>query len=256
MSKVTYERCHLVQGGQAGEDLFCGYSGCAVRPQAGCETVKAGGWPGCSGATPQKRQGCPSHHLIAGWWWSADVPRTTQACMASCVSEGRDRAHLSCAAIPIVTPGSYRRGRLLLWVFGVDDLPAVFLSTSSSSTCSRLGSGLPWFLRFSPRRDFSLRPRGSSCGCWSPQTPLKTLVGAVVRHHLLEVFVVVDHSSIFTLFFWTSRRACILAVFYGISELRSAHQEERFAQCSFRHLRQVVFHLAGSLGVFLRFAAP
>ena len=31
---------------------------------------------------------------------------------------------------------------------------------------------------------------------------------------------------------------------------------ERFAQCSFRHLGQVVFHLVGSLGVFLRFAAP
>ena len=29
----------------------------------------------------------------------------------------------------------------------------------------------------------------------------------------LEVFVVVDHSGIFTPIFWTSRRACILAVF-------------------------------------------
>ena len=129
-------------------------------------------------------------------------PRSIQACMASGVSERRDRAHLSCATIPIVTPGSYRRGRLLLWVFGVDDLPAVFPSTSSSSTCSRLGSGLPWFLRFSPRRDFSLRPRGSLYGCWSPRAPLGTLVGSVVRHPLflvfLEVFVVVDHSGIFT----------------------------------------------------------
>ena len=57
-------------------------------------------------------------------------------------------------------------------------------------------------------------------------------------------------------YWWTSRRNCFCGHFYCISELRCARQEERFAQCSFRHLRQVVFHLAGSLGVFLRFAAP
>ena len=54
--------------------------------------------------------------------------------MASSVSERRDRAHLSCATIPLVTPRSYRRGRLLLWVFGVEvparwrDLPNVVLA--------------------------------------------------------------------------------------------------------------------------------
>ena len=46
------------------------------------------------------------------------------------------------------------------------------------------------------------------------------------------------------------------AVFAAFSELRGVRQVERFAECSFRHLRQVVFHLAGSLGVFLNFAAP
>ena len=29
VSKAMYERCHLEKGGQASEDLFCGYSGCA-----------------------------------------------------------------------------------------------------------------------------------------------------------------------------------------------------------------------------------
>ena len=119
-------------------------------------------------------------------------PRTTQACMASCVREGRDRAHLSCAAIPSVTPGSYRRGRLLLWVFGVVDLPVVpaaFLVEFFFST-------LFWtwvevavvssFLASSPPREgaevVSWRPRGSSCCSWSPRAPLGPLVGAVVLH--------------------------------------------------------------------------
>ena len=49
---------------------------------------------------------------------------------------------------------------------------------------------------------------------------------------------------------------CIWACFAAFSELRGVRQVERFAECSFRHLRQVVFNLAGSLGVFLNFAAP
>ena len=75
--------------------------------------------------------------------------------MASCVSEGRDRAHLSCAAVPSVSPGPYRRGRWLLlgcarliflWflpVFLVDFFFFPFLWVLS---------GLPWFLLCSPRR--------------------------------------------------------------------------------------------------------
>ena len=41
----------------------------------------------------------------------------------------------------------------------------------------------------------------------------------------------------------------IFAVFAAFSELRSARQVERFAECSLRHLPPVVFHLAGTFGV-------
>ena len=69
----------------------------------------------------------------------------------------------------------------------------------------------------------------------------------------LEVFVVVDHSGIFLPLFMDFSQGLYFGRFYGISELRGARQVERFAQCSFRHLGQGVFHLAGSFGVFSDF---
>ena len=159
--------------------------------------------------------------------------------MASCVREGRDRLHLSCAAIPSVAfLDRYRRGRLLLRVFGVVVLPVVppvllvgfflvFLSAlfwtwvefavvSSLLASSPPGEGAVVV---------SFRPRGSSCCCWSPWAALGLLVGAVCSALplflvLSEVLVVVDHAelsfsflSFFTPIWLTSRRACILAIF-------------------------------------------
>ena len=63
-------------------------------------------------------------------------PRTTQACMVSCVSKGRDRAHLSCAAVPSVSPGPYRRGRWLCW--SCSRLIFLWFLPSSSSISSSL----------------------------------------------------------------------------------------------------------------------
>ena len=75
--------------------------------------------------------------------------------MVSCVSEERDRAHLSCAAVPSVSPGPYRRGRwLLLELYEVDlsVVPAVFLVVFFVFPFLWVLSGLPWFLLCSPRR--------------------------------------------------------------------------------------------------------
>ena len=59
---------------------------------------------------------------------------------------------------------------------------------------------------------------------------------------------------------WRFRRFCRGLVFWpffaAFSYCSGARQVERFAACSFRHLPQVVFHLAGSLAVFPAFAAP
>ena len=197
----------------------------SVRTLAVRTAVEAGGWPGdhrarvilfwCDTAK-EARLPVPSPHR----WVVVERrrPRSIQACMVSGVSERRDRAHLSCATIPIVTPGSYRRGRLLLWVFGVDDLPAVFPSTSSSSTCSRLGSGFPWFLRFLwPRSRFLLASSwfvvlllvsagsvGNPCGFRGSAPPFSW---SSWRSSLWWI------TPAFYPYFWTSRRACILAVF-------------------------------------------
>ena len=166
--------------------------------------------------------------------------------MASGVSERRDRAHLSCATIPIVTPGSYRRGRLLLWMYLASSIFLQFFpSTSSSSTCSRLGSGLPWFLRFSPRRADCLLSSswfvvlllvsagsvGNPCGCRGSAPPFFLV--------FLEVFVVwitpscLSTSSHLLPLFMDFSQGLYFGHFYGISELRGARQVERFAQCSF-----------------------
>ena len=130
-------------------------------------------------------------------------------------------------------------------------------SSSSSSSCfpySRLGSGLPWFLRSTPRRlprrrrDFSLRPRGSSCCCWSPRAPLGPLVGAVVRHSLFlgllgglrcggSLRAVFLHPRIFTPIWWTSRRACILTVFTAFPSCE--------VPARWRGLRNVVLGICG-----------
>ena len=121
--------------------------------------------------------------------------------MASCVREGRDRGHLSCAAIPRVTPGSYRRGRLLLWVIG-------FSATSSSwFLYSGLWSCFPWFLRCSPLRrpvraqslfPFALVDR-PFVAClrgfrWDPLWV--PLFGTPFFLVLLEIFVVVVHAEL------------------------------------------------------------
>ena len=222
-----YERCHLVQGGQASEDLFCGYTGCAVRPKADCETAaEAEAGPGTIGAChpvlvrhrkKEARLPAPPHRWVVV---ERRRPRSTQACMASCVREGRDRAHLCCAAIPSVIPGSYRRGRLLLWVFGVVDLPAVlpvyllkFYLFSTwvgfamvSSFLDSSGSLLPSLL-FVALLLVSAGAIGTPCGCRGSAP-------------VLEVFVVVDHAELsfsflafLTPIWWTSHRACILAIF-------------------------------------------
>ena len=90
-------------------------------------------------------------------------------------------------------------------------------------------SGFPWFLLCSPRRRLGRAPS------LFPVSLVFLRGVAGLRERRWELY---------------------FGHFYGISELRGARQVERFAQCSFRHLPQVVFHLAGSLGVFLRFAAP
>ena len=180
--------------------------------------------------------------------------------MASSVRERRDRAHLSCAAIPLVTPGSYRRGRLLLWVFGVVDLPAVpsvclikyflfllfstwvgFAVVSSFLDSSRFLLPSLWFVVWLLVSPGSI---GNPCGCRCSAPSLFLGLLGVLRcsGSLRAVFL---HPRIFYPYLWTSRRACILAVFTAFSELRGVRQVERFAQCSFRHLRQVVFPPGG-----------
>ena len=201
----------------------------------------------------KKRRGCPPHHPIAGWWWSADVPGPFRhAWLLVLVREG------SCASKLCHDPDSYS-WFLSTWAFAIVGIwrrrsfcsfPVYLFKFYLFSTWV----GFPVFLRFSPRRDFSFRPRGSLYGCWSPRAPLGTLVGAVVRHPLFLVFLEVFVA--FLPLFMAFSQSLYFGRFYSISELRGARQVERFAQCSFRHLGQVVFHLAGSLGVFLIFAAP
>ena len=148
--------------------------------------------------------------------------------MASSVGERRDRADLSCAAIPLVTPGSYRRGRLLLWVFGVVDLPAVpavclveyflfllfptwvgFAVVSSFLDSSRFLLPSLWFVVLLLVSAGSV---GNPCGCRGSAPPFFLV--------FLEFFVVVGHSELpfyilafFYPYLWTSRRACTMAVF-------------------------------------------
>ena len=124
--------------------------------------------------------------------------------MASSVRERRDRAHLSCAAIPLVTPGSYRRGRLLLWVFGVVDLPSVpavylikyflfflfstwvrFAVVSSFLDSSRFLLPSLWFVVWLLVSAGSI---GNPCGCRCSALPFFLV--------FLEFFVVVCHSEL------------------------------------------------------------
>ena len=136
-------------------------------------------------------------------------------------------------------------------------------------------SGLLWFLLCSPRRRpgrapslfpvslVFLRVFAGLCGLlWAPPFGCRGSAHPLFLV-LLEVFVVVDHAELsFSFLAFLNpylvdfSQGLYSGHFYGISELRGARQVERFAQCSFRHLQQVVFHLAGSLGGFLRFAAP
>ena len=150
-------------------------------------------------------------------------------------------------------------------------------SSSSGSSClpfSGLGSSLPWFLRCSPRRHpgrapwlspFVLVVRRVVAGLrgrrWDPLwvpwfcTPLVLgLVGGLRSGGSRRAVFLLPR--IFNPYLVDFSQGLYSGHFYGISELRGARQVERFAQCSFRHLQQVVFHLAGSLGVFLIFAAP
>ena len=126
-------------------------------------------------------------------------PRTTQACMFSCVSKGRDRAHLSCAAVPSVSPGPYRRGRWLCW------------SCSSRRRPGRAPSLFPVSLVF--LRDVTgIRERrwAPPCGCslFSPcslstsQSPLVWFAPGCL-----------SPSTHLYCFWWTSTRNCILAIF-------------------------------------------
>ena len=166
--------------------------------------------------------------------------------MASSVSERRDRAHLSCATIPLVTPGSYRRGRLLLWVFGVVDLPSrlphqLLLVLDLSRVCrgfffSRLVGISPSVLVVLRVFFFLMVSAGSfgnPCGFRCTGSPSFFV--------FLEFFVIVGLSELSFYFLAFFIPICGLLAglvfwpFYGISELRGARQVERFAQCSVRH---------------------
>ena len=214
---------------------------------------------------------------IAGWWWSADVPGPTQACMASCVRQGRDREHLSCAAIPRVTPGSYRRGRLLLWVLGVFDLPIVpavfrdeffliakFWTWVKFSVVSSLLASSP------PGEAQSLSPfilvvrRFVACLRGFRWDPLWVpLFGIPLFLVLLEIFVVVAHAELsfclprnfLPLFGGLLEGSGILAIFLAFPSCGVPARWRGLRNVVFRHLRQVVFHLAGRLGVFPEFCS-
>ena len=201
--------------------------------------------------------------------------RSTQACMASCVREGRDRAHLSCASIPSVTPGSYRRGcfaivgvwrrrsscgscRLPRRVFLVCpflDLGRVCRGFFVARLVARLGMSprLSPFVLVVRRVVAGLRGR-RWVPLWVPWFCTSLVLGLVGGLRGGG-----SRRAVFLLprFFYPNlvdfSQALYSGHFYGISELRGARLVERFAQCSFRHLRQVVFHLAGSLGVFPEF---
>ena len=131
-------------------------------------------------------------------------------------------------------------------------------------------SGLPWFLLCSPRR----RPGRAPSLFPVSLVFLRDVAGLRGRRwalplwvpFVLPVFLVVfavsvslDRSGLsfgfyaLLLLLVDFKEELYFGHFYGISELRGARQVERFAQCSFRHLRQVVFHLAGSLRVFFFF---
>ena len=152
-------------------------------------------------------------------------------------------------------------------------VPAVLLVDFFFSAFLWVLSALPWFLLCSPRR----RPRRAPSLFPVSLVFLRDVAGLRGRRwapplsvpFVLPVFLVVfavsvtpDRSGLsfafyaFVLLLVDFNEELYFGHLYGISELRGARQVERFAQCSFRHLPQVVFHLAGSLGVFLIFAAP
>ena len=107
---------------------------------------------------------------------------------------------------------------------------AAFPLLSSWSSCSWLSRWIPWL-------------PGAGCGVVLALR-VSFVPGFCLRGARLWYFCRVRRGYVFWPFF------------AAFSELRGARQVERFAQCSFRHLGQVVFHLAGSFGFFLVFAAP
>ena len=153
--------------------------------------------------------------------------------MVSCVSEGRDRAHLSCAAVPSVSPGPCRRGRWLCW--SCSRLIFLWFLPSSSSISSSLPfsgfcracrgfffvhlvaarggppSLFPVSLVF--LRDVTgIRERrwAPPCGCslFSPcslSTSLSPLVWIAPSY--------LSPSKHLYCFWWTSTRNCILVIF-------------------------------------------
>ena len=178
--------------------------------------------------------------------------------------QGRDGVHQSCAAVPSAYLGLVAYAVILPGRLGVSDVD-VFAVLCPLLFGWLSFSPLLGFLRVRPPCRCGRCSLWSSRPCWCSFSWLSRWFrgrpgrAGVLVSPVSASFVpgILSSRSTTFVFLPISTWLRILAVSTAFSELRGARQVERFAECSFRHLPPVVFFiLAGSLGVFLIFAAP